>query len=116
MKPYMNRKYKPNLIRKYGKYFNETIKQRGLEYYKNNKVVICQKINNKYIAKVTGSNYNYHKVTIEFIDGDINMSCTCPCDFNCKHEYATLITISSFKTKNQVQKRAIKQNNKKNPS
>ena len=91
----MNRKYKPNLIRKYGKYFNETIKQRGREYYKNNKVIICQKINNKYIAKVSGSNYNYHKVTIDFIDGDINMSCTCPCNFNCKHEYATLITIKN---------------------
>ena len=119
----MNRKYKPNLIRKYGKYFNETIKQRGLEYYKNNKVVICQKINNKYIAKVTGSNYNYHKVTIEFIDGDINMSCTCPCDFNCKHEYATLITIKNhdyqivhLKTKIKCKKEPLSKTIKKIPA
>ena len=119
----MNRKYKSNLIRKYGKYFTETIKQRGLEYYKNNKVVICQKINNKYIAKVTGSNYNYHKVTIEFIDGDINMSCTCPCDFNCKHEYATLITIKNrgyqiihLKTKIKRKKEPLSKTIKKIPA
>lgn len=119
----MKKKHRPNLIQKYGKYFSDIIKDRGLDYYKNNKVVICQKINNKYIAKVTGSNYNYHKVTIEFIDGDINMSCTCPCNFNCKHEYATLITIKNrgyqiihLKTKIKRKKEPLSKTIKKIPA
>ena len=91
----MKKKHKPNLLQKYGKYFSDIIKDRGRDYYQSNNVIICQKINNKYTAKIKGSNHDYHKVTIEFIDDDIDMTCSCPCDFKCKHEYATLIRMKN---------------------
>ena len=44
---YMKNKYKSNILKKYNNLFNETIKKRGLDYYKENKVIYCQKIHNK---------------------------------------------------------------------
>ena len=92
---YMKNKYKSNILKKYNNLFNETIKKRGLDYYKENKVIYCQKIHNKYIAKVYGSYDNNYKVIIEFVGNTLNLSCTCPCEFNCKHEYATLLAVKN---------------------
>ena len=91
----MKKNHKPNILKKYSSLFNETIKKRGLDYYKENKVIYCQKIYNKYIARVYGSYDNNYKVTIEFTGNTLNLSCTCPCKFNCKHEYATLLAIKN---------------------
>lgn len=105
----MKNKYKPNILKKYSNLFNETIKKRGFDYYKANKVIYCRRIHNKYVSHVYGSYDNNYKVIIEFVGNTLNLSCTCPCNFNCKHEYATLLAIKNHeyqtvKLKKQINK------------
>lgn len=85
--------------------FNETIKQRGLNYFENGKVKLCLKNNNIYYAKIEGN--ETYKVKIQFLFGEIIMSCTCPCDFHCKHEYAALLSIITHNYKKITLKRKI---------
>lgn len=92
--------FKEKLKDKYRSLFSTQIVYRGIDYFKNNKVVKVYKNEEakQYIAKVEGSSYNlYYDVEIEISDEKINMNCTCPCIDNCKHEYATLMAIDEKK-------------------
>lgn len=73
--------------------FSDTIKDRGIDYYENGYVISCKKCDNEYYAKVQGRDDNVYDVNVTIDDFGINYWCTCPCDFPCKHEYATLIAI-----------------------
>ena len=84
-----------NLAKEHENDFNYQIRQRGLDYYHDNNVLNVFKDKNKYIAKVMGNDVNPYKVIIEVNEDDISYSCTCPCTFNCKHEYAALLAISN---------------------
>ena len=75
--------------------FEYVIKKRGEDYYDCKKVQSCLKSNNKYYAKVLGSNSTNYNVEIELDEIEPKYSCTCPCDFNCKHEYAVLLAIKN---------------------
>lgn len=75
--------------------FEYIIKKRGEDYYDCNKVLSCYKSSNKYYAKVLGSNSTNYNVEIELDEIEPKYSCTCPCDFNCKHEYAVLLAIQN---------------------
>ncbi len=77
--------------------FNSTIISRGIEYYYNCNIENVYKDKNKYIAKVYGNSNPSYKVTIT-IDDDLtaHYECTCPCEYNCKHEYAVLVAISNL--------------------
>ncbi len=96
----MKQTIKEKIENKYGKYFNETIKLRGLNYYENDKVISCFKYQNKYFALIEGSYNEEYKIQIEFKKHELKMSCTCPCEFNCKHEFATLLAILNHNYKN----------------
>lgn len=89
---------KEKLQEKYKSLFSPQIIFRGRDYYINDKVTEIYKDqdNDKYIAKVEGSDYDtFYDVQIILEDDIIKMSCTCPCIENCKHEYATLMSIDS---------------------
>lgn len=102
----MNQYLKNKIENKYGHYFNEIIKLRGQNYYQNNKVISCLKYKNTYFAKVQG-NEDY-QITITFKNNKLDMSCTCPCEFNCKHEFATLLSIFNHHYKTITLKPKIK--------
>ena len=89
--------------------FSFQIKERGIDYYKSGNVILCLKDNNKYFAKVKGSNNEPYIVNIEITEDDILCDCSCPCDFPCKHEYAVLIAISNQEYTNIKLKPEIKE-------
>lgn len=77
--------------------FSYQIKKRGLDYYENNMVKCVYKTGNRYFATVYGSRNEEYNVEIIINDEyDAEYECTCPCDFNCKHEYAVLRAISGL--------------------
>lgn len=89
---------KEKLQEKYKDLFEPQIIFRGRDYFKNDKVssLYKEKDTQKYIAKVKGSDLGiFYDVQIILEDDEIEMSCTCPCIDNCKHEYATLMAIDS---------------------
>lgn len=75
--------------------FASHIQERGEDYYYSGNVVSCYKNNNKYYAKVKGTNTLPYKVNIEIAEDGIEYDCTCPCEFPCKHEYAVLMAITN---------------------
>ena len=83
------------LLNDYKDDFAFEIRKRGSDYYYSNHVISVFKCKNKYIAKVSGSNINPYKVVIETDDEEIYYSCSCPCEFPCKHEYAVLMAINN---------------------
>ena len=89
--------------------FSFQIKERGIDYYKSGNVILCLKDNNKYFAKVKGSNNEPYIVNIEITEDDILCDCSCPCDFPCKHEYAVLIAISNQEYTNIKLKPEVKE-------
>lgn len=89
--------------------FSFQIKERGIDYYKSGNVILCLKDNNKYFAKVKGSNNEPYIVNIEITEDDILCDCSCPCDFPCKHEYAVLFAISNQEYTNIKLKPEVKE-------
>jgi len=73
--------------------FEEVIKHRGEDYYETGRVVSCIKDKNHFHAKVLGSDDNCYDVDFDIDKYGIDYDCTCPCEFPCKHEYATLLAI-----------------------
>ena len=73
--------------------FSKEILERGLSYYKQGRVKNLIIDGNKAKAAVIG-NRNY-RVTINLADG--NFKCTCPYEFNCKHEVAVLYSLRENK-------------------
>ena len=58
------------------KYFPLEILRRGYDYYKRGKVKEIIKINNGFVANVSGS--DIYKVTIDVSKKHYDMKCTCP--------------------------------------
>ena len=79
--------------------FNSVIVERGRNYYKDGRVRL-KLIKNfeKYHSEVKGSEENKYNVDISFSsDGrSLKYICDCPCDFPCKHVYATLLEIDEL--------------------
>lgn len=85
---------KRKLSKKYYDLFEERIMQRGKEYYNNHMIGSLYEYSNKYVAYVLGSNDNCYRVDINLLeDNEVDMTCTCPYEEHCKHEYATLMAI-----------------------
>lgn len=74
--------------------FNDTIKERGKNYYYAGKILKCFKNNHQYYAKVKGTGTKPYIVKIKFKEDHYVYDCTCPCDFPCKHEYAVIMAIA----------------------
>ncbi len=90
--------------------FTPIIKQRGIDYYNSNRVKQCEKIGNKFRACVLGNEVYDVVISYDKYSG-VSYSCDCPCDFPCKHIYATLLAISNHKYKTIRLKKYIKQRN-----
>lgn len=65
------------------KSFDKQIKERGMAYYKEGKIKKVLKFNEQIYAKINGY--------ITCLDNKNMSSCTCPCDFYCKHLYALFL-------------------------
>lgn len=84
-----------NIAEMYEEVFSPEVVKRGEEYYYDGLVQDVVKLGDLFIADVEGSeDYTVH---VHVLDNNIEMSCTCPCEFECKHEYATLLAIENGK-------------------
>jgi len=102
---------KSNTQRSYDCEFDYQIRKRGEEYYNNNRVQSCFKTQDEYVAVVEGNGRDY-TVTIFDDEGFLDMDCSCPCNFNCKHEYAVLLAIDDgsyieFELKDEIPKQEL---------
>ncbi len=74
------------------------IYQRGLDYYRSNKIVNIERKNNDISAEVEGSNGEIYEVSIDFDkNGNVKFyDCDCPYDGGpiCKHIIAVLLKLS----------------------
>ena len=98
--------------------FDERIIERGEDYYEKGKVksLISDSANSTFYATVLGSydkEYNV-EISYELHGGSIclDYSCTCPCDFPCKHTYAALLAIKEdeytlINLKKQINKKEL---------
>ena len=75
--------------------FGYQIKERGIDYYNSGNIILCCKSNNKYYAKVRGTNDKPYIVNVEITDDGVDYNCTCPCEYPCKHEYAVIMAITN---------------------
>ena len=77
--------------------FDENIIKRGKEYFDNNRVTYIEHQKDTTYALVCGTQ-NYLTV-VHYLDEtkEMQMSCTCDCNFFCKHMYATLLAIKNKK-------------------
>ena len=88
--------------------FATHIRERGLDYHKRRRVRDLLIDKDTVTATVLG-NRNY-RVRINLKSN--SMKCTCPCDFNCKHEAAVLYALRSNKNVEKVDD-ILKELNKK---
>lgn len=84
-----------NLLDRCSLDFEDIIINRGQSYYYDNRVLEVKKDANTYFAKVLGSDDKTYNVVIDIIGDEVLYHCNCPCEYNCKHEYATLCAISN---------------------
>ena len=86
----------PHLSEGFKSSFNPVIIERGINYYKDNKVrlEIIDDLK-QYTAKVVGNDDNVYDITVDLdlSENSGHFECNCPCDFLCKHIYATLLEI-----------------------
>lgn len=75
--------------------FSYQIQERGKDYYHSGNIVLCCKHDNKYYAKVRGTNDKPYIVRVEITEDGVDYDCTCPCTYPCKHEYAVLMAITN---------------------
>ena len=75
--------------------FDAVIQKRGEDYYETGRVVSCVKDKNHFYAKVLGSDDNCYDVSFHVHEYGVEYDCSCPCEFPCKHEYATLLAIKN---------------------
>jgi len=79
------------------KIFKYPIIQRGKQYYEEGKIKFLEKIENRYFAIVEGT--EKYVVIIKYNEQEKRMQvyCTCPCEFYCKHIYAVILAIRNNK-------------------
>lgn len=76
------------------KNFNDTIIARGKEIYQFEKLEIPRFLSNSLLAMEIDGKDKY-KLQLKINEKTIDMSCTCPCSFPCKHKVAFLFTIQN---------------------
>lgn len=75
--------------------FSDEIQKKGEHYYLDGRVskVIKNKAGDIYTAKVYGSMDEPYEVNIFADKLGFDYDCTCPCEYPCKHVYATMLAI-----------------------
>lgn len=79
------------------KLFSKKIVERGEKYYKEGKVKILEKIEDKYYAIVIGTEKYLTVIKYDEKSKEMLVYCTCPCEFYCKHIYAVIRAIRDKK-------------------
>lgn len=72
-------------IQKITSIFGDTITQRGLDYFKQNKVSELEKVRSTWFAKVEGTFPYYVTLSLNKQGGLSKAECTCPYEYRCKH-------------------------------
>lgn len=78
------------------KLFNYQIVQRGKKYYEESRVTFLEKTDDdtdKYIAVVEGTEKYIVLIRYKEDKEIMQVYCTCPCEFYCKHMYAVILAI-----------------------
>jgi uncharacterized Zn finger protein len=80
-------------IPKFNHRVNQTILERGIEYFQSGKVNSTYRLSEKiYIASISGE--KQYEVYVILKNGQIEDSvCTCPCQYVCKHVAAVSIYV-----------------------
>lgn len=75
------------------KLFSYQIIQRGKKYYEENKIKFLEKVEDRFYAIVEGT--EKYLVIIKYNEEERKMQvyCSCPCEFKCKHMYAVILAI-----------------------
>jgi len=86
---------------------NDTVYARGLQYYKDNRIVSATYSNsNKQYRLTVKGNYNYSVIIDEQEDGSFDYSCNCPSRLKdqgaCKHVVAALLFILKYQERTMV--------------
>ena len=71
------------------------IAERGVEYYRQNKVIYLSldKASGKGYAIVRGN--RFYEVDFRYEDGRVSENfCSCPCGFTCKHQFAAILQLN----------------------
>ena len=78
--------------------FDERTIEKGKMYYDENKILFLEKIDRRYFSVVAG-NQNVYLNIIDYNEEEqeLGVHCSCPCDYYCKHLYATMISIKNKK-------------------
>ena len=75
--------------------------QRGKKYYEESRIEFLEKIDDRYFAIVNGT--EKYLVIIKYTETDENKKmqvyCSCPCEFYCKHIYSVLLSIRNKEEK-----------------
>lgn len=79
--------------------FDEKIVARGHKYYKENRIFYLEKIEDKYISVVFGSQPYITIIKYDEKDNKMMVYCSCPCEFYCKHMYAVIMAIRNNELK-----------------
>lgn len=81
------------------KLFSYPIVQRGKQYYEQNKIIFLEKIDDRYFAVVEGTEKYLTIVKYKENENIMQLFCSCPCDFYCKHMYAVIKAIRNHESK-----------------
>ena len=75
------------------KLFEYQILERGKEYHSEGRIFFLEKIGDNYIAVVGGSNLYATIIKYNEQAKTITVSCSCPCEYMCKHICAIILAI-----------------------
>ena len=81
------------------KLFSYQIVQRGKQYYEQNKIVFLEKVDDRYFAVVEGTKKYLTIIKYKEEENIMQVFCSCPCEFYCKHMYAVIIGIRKQESK-----------------
>lgn len=79
------------------KLFSYQICQRGKKYYEESRTIFLEKIDNRYFAIVEGTEKYLTIIKYNEEEKKMQVFCSCPCEFYCKHMYAVILAIRNNK-------------------
>lgn len=79
------------------KLFSYQIVQRGKKYFEESKVQFLEKIDDRYFAIVEGTEKYLTIIKYKEEEKKMQVYCSCPCEFYCKHMYAVILAIRNKK-------------------
>ena len=79
------------------KLFSYQICERGKKYYEESKVKFLEKIDDRYFAVVEGTQKYLTIIKYDEKESKMQVYCSCPCEFYCKHMYAVILATRNNK-------------------